>query len=199
MENFIRIWDNALDENLCDNIIQIFEEKYNTNCNSIIDERSFISTMKDYLSCFLQEDNKETQKQIWDNVSFYLEKYIHEFGQLKQVPLIFSAIKLKKINPYGGYHSWHYENAGFDDNPPRELVWMIYLNDMPQNEAETEFLYQKLKVQPKKGRLVIFPASLTHVHRGLTVYSHPKYIISGWLYRNYDVIKNQKLESLNNV
>lgn len=62
----------------------------------------------------------------------------------------------------------------------RELVWMIYLNDMPEGEGETEFLYQKRRINPKAGRVVIFPAGLTHVHRGLTVYTQNKYILTGW-------------------
>ena len=37
-----------------------------------------------------------------------------------------------------------------------------------------------LKVQPKKGVFVFFPASFTHTHRGNAVYTHNKYI-ANWL------------------
>lgn len=183
MEDFIRIWDSALNDSLCDRIINWFEITYKNFPESIVDEKQYSkSIIKDYLSCFI-EDN-EFQKEIYDAMSGYINSYLNDFGHLKSLPLTFNQIKVKKINPYGGYHSWHYE-TNTSSSYGRELVWMVYLNDMPENEAETEFLYQKRKIQPKKGRLVIFPACMTHLHRGLTVYTHSKYIISGWLYRDF--------------
>ena len=60
---------------------------------------------------------------------------------------------------------------------------MIYLNDMPEGEAETEFLYQKKRVGPTRGTVVIWPAGMTHVHRGNPVYTQDKYILTGWYYK----------------
>ena len=82
--------------------------------------------------------------------------------------------------PMGGYHVWHYENGDRAETYNRELVWMIYLNDMPEGEGETEFLYQKKRIRPTQGTVVIWPAGMTHPHRGLTVYTEPKYILTGW-------------------
>lgn len=188
MEDFIRIWDNAVDDKLCDKIIKFFDDTSQNSPSSISDEKTITkSTFKDYFSCFIEED--EFQKEIWGKLSQYVNIYLNEFGHLKTLPLVFNGIKIKKINPYGGYHIWHYESNTSSSNG-RELVWMLYLNNMPINEAETEFLYQKRKIQPIKKRLVIFPACLTHLHRGLTVYTHAKYIVSGWIYRDY----NKQLE-----
>ena len=49
--------------------------------------------------------------------------------------------------------------------------------------GETEFLYQKQKIVPKAGRVIIFPGSFTHLHRGNPPYE-PKYIATGWLASN---------------
>jgi hypothetical protein len=57
---------------------------------------------------------------------------------------------------------------------------MIYLNDMPEGEAETEFYYQKLRITPKAGTVVLWPAAYTHVHRGNIVFSQNKYVVTGW-------------------
>jgi hypothetical protein len=56
---------------------------------------------------------------------------------------------------------------------------MTYLNDVPRG-GETEFLYQGIKVEPKKGLTLIWPADWTHTHRGLPAPTD-KYIITGWL------------------
>jgi hypothetical protein len=57
---------------------------------------------------------------------------------------------------------------------------MIYLNDVEEG-GETEFLYQKRRVQAKQGRLVMWPAAYTHTHRGNPPLSGDKYALTGWL------------------
>ena len=58
----------------------------------------------------------------------------------------------------------------------------MYLNTIEKDFAgETEFLYQKLRVQPEKNKLLIWPADFTHAHRGNVVFGqNPKYVITGW-------------------
>ena len=89
--------------------------------------------------------------------------------------------KVQKTPPKGGFHAWHKEQGPFQYQA-RTLVWTLYLNDMPDGEGETEFLEYGIKVPAKKGRLCFFPAAFTHTHRGNAVYSHDKYIATGWYY-----------------
>jgi hypothetical protein len=56
----------------------------------------------------------------------------------------------------------------------------MYLNDV-EHGGETEFLYQKRRVSAKTGRVVIWPAGYTHVHRGNPPLSGEKYLLTGWL------------------
>jgi hypothetical protein len=57
---------------------------------------------------------------------------------------------------------------------------MTYLNDVTDG-GETEWKYQKLKIQPRKGLTVIWPTDWTHTHRGLPSKTQDKYIMTGWL------------------
>jgi hypothetical protein len=57
---------------------------------------------------------------------------------------------------------------------------MIYLNDMPDGEAETEFFHQRRRIKPTAGTVVIWPAGFTHTHKGNTVLTQDKYILTGW-------------------
>ena len=71
---------------------------------------------------------------------------------------------------------------------------MTYLNDVDDG-GETEFYYQKLKVKPRKGLTLIWPADWTHTHRGLSSPTQEKYIITGWLNyidRDLDNIESEK-------
>ena len=76
-----------------------------------------------------------------------------------------------------GYFTLHCEHAA--GYPFRMLVWMIFLNDA---ESGTLFPYQNRAVQPRTGRLVIWPAAWTHPHKGVTPNQGLKYIATGWCY-----------------
>ena len=51
-------------------------------------------------------------------------------------------------------------------------------------KGETEFLNQGIRCKPEAGKLLIWPAGWTHVHRGNPNYTTDKYIITGWLHVN---------------
>jgi hypothetical protein len=58
-----------------------------------------------------------------------------------------------------------------------------YLND-GFAEGETEFLYQRRKVVPKTGSLLIAPTAFTHTHRGNRPEGGDKYIATSWILFN---------------
>jgi hypothetical protein len=82
----------------------------------------------------------------------------------------------------GSYSQWHAEV--FPDATGEALhrvaFFVYYLNDVAVG-GETEFFFQKLKVNPQKGRLIMAPAGFTHTHRGNRPESGDKYIITSWL------------------
>ena len=88
-------------------------------------------------------------------------------------------MKVHKVLPSGGYHAWHAENMTYETSK-RVLVYTCYLNDIPEGEGETEFLYQGLRIQPKAGTIAMWPAYFTYTHRGNPVYTTEKYYITGW-------------------
>jgi hypothetical protein len=192
MEDFIRVWPNLIDPVLCQETIDSFEsivqnsefKEHITNNALQFDNKNL--GRKD-LSIFL-ETAVYNKFDICNRYLYYLQdclmEYIDEFGQLASVSMSNRMnIKVQRTMPLGGYHQWHYENGDGPNSHARELVWMIYLNDMPEGEAETEFLFQCRKIRPTQGTVVMWPAGMTHVHRGLTVYTQPKYIATGWYYK----------------
>lgn len=191
--DFIGVWKNHMPKSLCKKYIDYFEKILVNSSNNIdgdLDEKVVILDGKNQFnnanlgrsdsSILLNYANHE----LTNNCNQYLQAcfldYINHYGQLKeQYKLISTDVKMQKTEPGGGYHVWHCEDTGFK-NAQRVLVWLIYLNDLPDGEAETEFLYQKLRIKPTRGTCVIWPASFTHIHRGLTVYTENKYILTGW-------------------
>ena len=74
-----------------------------------------------------------------------------------------------------GYYIMHCEHDVPDLN--RIMAWMFYLNDA---KCGTRFYYPTRDVKAKRGRLVIWPASWTHPHSGITPNRGIKYIATGW-------------------
>ncbi|CAF34290.2 2OG-Fe(II) oxygenase [Synechococcus phage S-PM2] len=201
--DFIGVWEKFVPGSFCDQVVQWFDtlvargtcavhndelaEIYGENdqegfdAYSIRGEMMYGSNMnrKDY-SVLVNYVNEKLSYQINQFLKSCMLHYINEFGQLKNVSMFSSDIKMQMTEPGGGYHAWHYENSA-STHAQRELTWMIYLNDVPpENGGETEFLYQHKRISPTKGTVVVFPAGMTHVHRGNTVLKGNKYIVTGW-------------------
>jgi len=184
---FINSYDIAPDD-YCNRMIARFEEIAN---NSSLLQTSVYSGTEKYgaksrkdLSIFFHENQndalhlqQETNQILDEGLKLYMEDYpslgtSHNFYS--------NIVKVQKTPPKGGFHTWHCERGAIDMG--RCLVWTIYLNDIPKGEGETEFLEYGIKIQPKKGRVCFFPADWTHTHRGNAVYTHDKYIATGWYY-----------------
>jgi len=108
-------------------------------------------------------------EQFWQ-VSQYLGKHAVTAWQIQRYD----------ANDRGGYHHFHVENSGVH-NMRRCMAYIVYLNDIKEG-GETEFLNQSIRVKPEAGKIVIFPAYFTHIHRGNPVLSgEDKYILTGWM------------------
>ncbi|SHG99907.1 2OG-Fe(II) oxygenase superfamily protein [Massilia sp. CF038] len=89
----------------------------------------------------------------------------------------------KYLQATGGYHHWHseiYPQNASGESLHRALLFQFYLNDVADG-GETEFFYQKRKVEAKQGRLIIAPAGFTHSHKGHIARSGDKYIATSWI------------------
>ena len=83
----------------------------------------------------------------------------------------------------GGYPYWHCELYPRDpagETLHRHLLWTLYLNDDFQ-AGETEFLFQKRKIEPRAGSLLIAPTAFTHTHRGNRPEGGDKFIATSWI------------------
>lgn len=83
----------------------------------------------------------------------------------------------------GGYPYWHCELYPRDPQSEtlhRHLLWTAYLND-DFEQGETEFLYQRRKVPPRTGSMLIAPAGFTHTHRGNRPHGGDKFIATSWI------------------
>lgn len=83
----------------------------------------------------------------------------------------------------GGYPYWHCELYPRDprgETLHRHLLWTLYLNDGFE-EGETEFLFQRRRIVPRTGSLLIAPTAFTHTHRGNRPMHGDKFIATSWI------------------
>jgi hypothetical protein len=182
-KDFIGIFEGAASEALCDSIIEKLHFHMDQYPSEIRDGKTQFENhengRRDY-QVFANKVWGGLSKEINEVLDACAQAYADEFFIIKNLANIRSnEIKVQLTPPRGGYHVWHSEASGREVSD-RVLVWTIYLNDIPDGEGETEFLWQGVRIKPKKGMICIFPAAFTHTHRGNPVHSCDKYIATGW-------------------
>lgn len=116
---------------------------------------------------------------------FALKKYREKYEMFSFLLRFGEAFNIQHYKPGEGYFNWHCER-GMHQTNQRALVFMTYLNDVDDG-GQTQFLYQKREVQPKKGLTLLWPTDFTHTHRGVVSPTQPKTIATGW-YNYLDVV-----------
>ncbi len=124
---------------------------------------------------------------ILRGVSAALERYLQERPLLRkclpeQELFVNPIFNLQHYAPGEGFKRWHCDWTISDEATEpvhRVLAWILYCNDVA--EAGTEFHWQDHHEPAERGKLVIFPAGPSHIHRGRVSHEHSKTIATGWI------------------
>jgi hypothetical protein len=206
MSNYIEIYENALSDATSDFVISLFKDPNNkgypgrvgtTKNSERTDSNKKDSTDLDLLHYGKENLPKELFQELENSLTKYVVKYAtkyplnHNHIGMEEEEIEATLWKNFSVYPYsvlckkyekgkGGYHAWHADRGYGSAAKHRHLVCMYYLNDVEEG-GETAFYAQKLKIKPKKGSLVIFPATFTHIHKGHIPISNDKYIMNFWI------------------
>ena len=171
MESFIL--QDYIDTNICDELIKNWE--YNSDKSNFDKVRGYWrlndghldpSLIKQYINSIVKIENKYRKK----------FEYINQGGKWG----LMSPFNIQKYEPGYAYNPIHIEGGGPEKGKlQRILAFTTYLNDI-KVDGETEFTHQEIKVQPKKGLTILWPAGWTHPHRGIPAPEETKYIVTGW-------------------
>jgi len=172
----LAIFSNFVPDEWCNNLTDIFLNNQNKSF-----KRKTSSSQGNIQDTQLYIDDlyPELVKQFCNNFHKPLKKYIDKYNLDQYSNFYIQGFKYQQTKIHEGFHPWHCENLA-PSLTNRTLVYTLYLNDVEEG-GETEFLYQSLRIKPKKGLLCIFPASFTHLHRGNPPYSNTKHILTGWV------------------
>ena len=184
--DLIGIYDNALSLTECEELIGSFEtypkvEGKMFRKGMIIQDFSVKKCleMRGPLGQPKFSDNSSTSSIILKSLKLHIGKYKKRYRGLDNIHYWRYDDKYtfqKYSNEDDGYKVWHAEHGGFPENSNRVLAWMFYLNNA---KCGTEFRHYST-IKAKRGRLAIWPAAFTHVHRGVCPNKGLKYIVTGW-------------------
>ena len=124
---------------------------------------------------------------ILRGVTAGLERYLQERSLFRQCcpeqELFVNPIfNLQRYAPGEGFKRWHCDWTISDEATEpahRVLAWILYCNDVLN--GGTEFHWQDHHEPAERGKLVIFPAGPSHIHRGRVSEEHSKTIATGWI------------------
>tara|TARA_R100000742_G_C4267572_1_gene85779 strand:+ start:85 stop:786 length:702 start_codon:yes stop_codon:yes gene_type:complete len=200
-DDFIGVWDNFMPSALCNDLLNWFhtwqQQAIITNNERDVpltdpyegqpyampggNQFKTRSLGRNDLGCMLDSLNGSLSAQVNQYLQATLNHYCTVYDSLGSVPLTSWHVKMQQTPEGGGYHVFHHEDGSYNE-AHRTATWMIYLNEDFEG-GETEFFYQKRRIKPTTGTVVIWPAGYTHTHRGNLVLKGTKYIITGWFYQ----------------
>ena len=124
---------------------------------------------------------------ILRGVNAGLERYLQERPLFReccpdQELFVVPIFNLQHYAPGEGFKHWHCDwTIGEEATEPvhRVLAWILYCNSV--DEAGTEFHWQDHHEPAERGKLMIFPAGPSHIHRGRVNDQQNKLIATGWI------------------
>ena len=180
-KDYITVYDGIIEPRLCDNLIEFFEKNIKHTHREETDHRAF------------QELNLSV-----------VPKYEQAIGKLLR-PYFDLYKKDNKISDYVWPQTFQMEHTRFKRYMPntedrfdihadattkmtssRFLVLFVYLSN--NDSGHTSFPDRDIKVQPKQGRLLMFPPNWCYPHVGEKVTDKPKYILGS--YGHYADLQN---------
>ena len=184
--HFIGSW-NINNDKLCNDIINFFKNNPEIHKEGTTATGIDIQVKKSTDITINPNDLKQNK---YDLFNFYFEHlnkcyldYREQFTFLKTFAnkINIGPFNIQKYQPGGHFAKVHSERTHITCLH-RLFAWMTYLNDVKEDDGgTTDFDYYKLKVQPQRGKTLIWPAEWTHAHSGSILKSGEKYIITGWI------------------
>ena len=181
-DNFIAGW--FINEKVCNDLINYFEKSPDKFAGKVQvkDKNELDPDCKKSTDLSISCENKDTEiinyyKELHKVCEKYKEKYVY-CSNWQDPWAVINPWNIQRFKPNEAFYEAHCERFG-RHTATRHLVFMTYLNDV-EDGGETEFIYQKMKVKPKKGLTLIWGTDWTFLHRGLISPTQTKYITTGW-------------------
>lgn len=167
LTDFIHIYNNKLDSNSCNTLVNFFEEN---------------SPDKKTLNLTDVKDSNEEIASIHNNilkivVNIRNEYYEYCFGKVFPEMNSFEKFTITKFYPDVENEDAFVDIKTYED-ARRFLCFAFYLN----NNAGGQTNFLDLTIQPEQGKLIVYPPFWLFPHKELKPIDIPKYILTAYLH-----------------
>jgi hypothetical protein len=180
LNDLIHVYDDVLDSSVCDFLVETFESNPDKHERIEQDKKPNFTQFNLTVNNELSEQVKNTHNFLISKVFEYKKKY-YEFVDSRCFPTshAFEQFRIKKyLNDENDMFDTHVDVTDYESSR-RFLSFLWYLNDV---EVGGETVFSDLQIQPKAGRMVVFPPLWMFPHRGDIPISNEKYILSTYLH-----------------
>eukprot|EP00607_Mallomonas_marina_P010977 CAMPEP_0182424242 /NCGR_PEP_ID=MMETSP1167-20130531/10416_1 /TAXON_ID=2988 /ORGANISM="Mallomonas Sp, Strain CCMP3275" /LENGTH=203 /DNA_ID=CAMNT_0024603889 /DNA_START=318 /DNA_END=929 /DNA_ORIENTATION=- len=191
-DNSIAVFDDMLSETQCDSLVTLMDESEMFIGNQLSPTGEIVYDFTQKKASEFSVSTTAARSVQCTRVDRLLLKTTQEallkYEKLNPAiltlvnPMSDEGFRLKRyLNDDTEFHDYHID--GFHDQPGfpvRIIAVLIYFNNVSEG-GETVFLQQGKKIEPRCGRVVMFPTSYTHVHGGRKPISDHKYIAATFI------------------
>ena len=184
LKDYIKIYDNICDKELCDEIVQLFEsqEEHHVYIDRL--KRPTFTEMnisqryaaKDVAWMGFQ---KQVQSKFVEAVSTYMDEM--DIGPDFPAKYAFEEFRVKRYRTNSGDEFADHVDVGDYNSARRFLVCFLYLNDV-DGGGTTDFPKINYAITPKCARILVFPPNWMYRHAGRPVTKGTKYILGSYLH-----------------
>ena len=178
MENYIRRYDNVLSPELCDSLIERFENNPDQYEKHQQGEMSF--TQIHLLKHKEWHDDAQT---VVNGLHGCVDQYKTEckvVGNMWPEKFSLEPLRMKRYLPDGTDQFGDHVDVNSHESARRFLVFFLYLDD--NEKGSTSFPQHDISSECKKGSLLMFPPMWPWLHAGQKPINKPKYIVGSYLH-----------------
>tara|TARA_A100000172_G_C3029512_1_gene106123 strand:- start:90 stop:716 length:627 start_codon:yes stop_codon:yes gene_type:complete len=194
IKDFIWTKENTLSKEFCDHVIKKFDADPSKQDGIVgakiqrVDKK--LKDTKD-ITITRQPNWADEDKVFYDSLNLGLEEYNNYLYNLNKdccrgfpnptFGTSDTGYKVQKYEP-DGFYDWHHDwSMTASPVASRIYTFMWYLNTIEEkDDGYTEFV-DGTKIQPVAGKLIMFPATWTYLHRGYPP-KVKKYLCNGWIH-----------------
>jgi hypothetical protein len=194
MTDFIYEIKNSIPDELCDDIINMYELEDNKYGGLVFS--GLRKDIKDTTDLIISKNEKRwerVEKILYNTLTNCFAEYMSHMNKseytsnnitynlLESNKAYINNFMIQKYEKCKGKYIYHNDfSVNFEKKAYRVVTFIWYLNNVTEG-GETEF-WGNYTIKPEKGKLVFFPASWCYPHRGKMPISDDKYIITNWFY-----------------
>lgn len=185
LDQFIAVYDNALSDFYCDDLIGKEKASFGATFKAIqpgvTDYMQRHRTMLTEAGAPQLRDPKtgttiQVNLETWDQLDKALDGKLA--SHLSAMIFCFGGWSIDRLVEQTPWKSGVFPEPGSTDALHRVLSVTVFLDEI--GGGDLEFLQQEITVKPKKGTLVLAPAAWTHTRR-FQAPDRELHVLSGWL------------------